>query len=236
MKTSYKVVVFDLDGTLTDSKVGIANSIRYAFRRLSIKEPNNDEVLSFLGPPLHESFSRYASLSGDTLTKAVDLYREYFRERGMFENEVYSGVTTLLSDLRQTGHRLAVATSKAETFAEQILQHFQLRHYFDCVSGSSLDNSKASKTDVLLAVFPHFGHYAREDFVMVGDREHDIIGAHNVGIDSIGVTYGYGSRQELVDSGAGVIVDSPTELASLLLKRSTPTSLGDRGGAVPKIP
>lgn len=212
MVSRYKIVVFDLDGTLTDPKVGITKSVQYALHHLAIVEPDLEKLTAFIGPPLSESFARYYLLDEAKIANAIPLYREYFQYQGIFENEIYPGITELLQDLKKSGRFLAVATSKPTVFAEQILRYFDLEPYFDLVVGSNLDNTRTTKTEILAEVLQMCSQYSLRDFVMIGDREHDVIGAKNVGIDSIGVTYGYGSLDELKESGVNFMVGNIGEL------------------------
>jgi phosphoglycolate phosphatase len=216
------IALFDLDGTLTDPKVGITRSVQYALERLGRPVPEADALTWMIGPPLVAGF---AELLGGTheVQEAVRLYRERYSDVGLFENEVYSGIPALLRQLRDQDVRLFVATSKLQIFARRILDHFGLSGSFVEIYGSEPDNRNADKRDLIRHVL------AQERFdpahaVMIGDREHDAIGAKANGIASIGVTWGYGSRKELKDAGAARLVDDPLGLeeAILTLTASTP--------------
>ncbi|MGF9965880.1 HAD family hydrolase [Bacillus rhizoplanae] len=198
----YTTFLFDLDGTLTDPKEGIVNSIIYALRKMGIDEQNNKKLLSFIGPPIQHSFASIYGMDEKQVAEAVRYYREYFQDKGMFENHVYEHIPNVLQDLKNVGKRLFVATSKPTTFAKQILEHFQLAHYFEEIVGSNLDGTRIAKTDIIQHILHTYPDLEKEHVVMVGDREHDMIGAQQVGIDSIGVVYGYGSKEELVAAGA----------------------------------
>lgn len=212
----YQTILFDLDGTLTDSGQGILNSVAYALEKMGIEEPDTANLNRFIGPPLYESFSRFYQLSPEDTQSAVDAFRVYFKEKGMFENQLYPGIIPLLEELRTAGKTLVIATSKPEIFAKQILEHFGITHYFDVIAGASLDSSRISKADVIgyainqLEAFPKHA-------VMIGDREHDIEGARMHQLPAIGVLYGYGSKQEFEKAGATMIVETVQDLKRVLL-------------------
>ncbi|HEP1833382.1 TPA: HAD family hydrolase [Streptococcus suis] len=212
----YQTILFDLDGTLTDSGQGILNSVAYALEKMGIEEPDTANLNRFIGPPLYESFSRFYQLSPEDTQSAVDAFRVYFKEKGMFENQLYPGIIPLLEELRTAGKTLVIATSKPEIFAKQILEHFGIAHYFDVIAGASLDSSRISKADVIgyainqLEAFPKHA-------VMIGDREHDIEGARMHQLPAIGVLYGYGSKQEFEKAGATMIVETIQDLKKVLL-------------------
>ncbi|CYW18489.1 HAD family hydrolase [Streptococcus suis] len=212
----YQTILFDLDGTLTDSGQGILNSVAYALEKMGIEEPDAANLNQFIGPPLYESFSRFYQLNPEDTQSAVDAFRVYFKEKGMFENQLYPGIIPLLEELRTAGKTLVIATSKPEIFAKQILEHFGIAHYFDVIAGASLDSSRISKADVIgyainqLEAFPKHA-------VMIGDREHDIEGARMHQLPAIGVLYGYGSKQEFEKAGATMIVETVQDLKRVLL-------------------
>ncbi|MCQ9286469.1 HAD family hydrolase [Streptococcus suis] len=212
----YQTILFDLDGTLTDSGQGILNSVAYALEKMGIEEPDTANLNRFIGPPLYESFSRFYQLNPEDTQSAVDAFRVYFKEKGMFENQLYPGIIPLLEELRTAGKTLVIATSKSEIFAKQILEHFGIAHYFDVIAGASLDSSRISKADVIgyainqLEAFPKHA-------VMIGDREHDIEGARMHQLPAIGVLYGYGSKQEFEKAGATMIVETVQDLKRVLL-------------------
>lgn len=213
----YKYVLFDLDGTLTDPGVGITNSVAYALERYGIEVSDRSELYRFIGPPLVDSFVRYYGFAEKDAKEAVTVYREYFTERGMFENEVYPGIPEMLASLRGAGIKPVVATSKPWPFAEKILEHFGLREYFDFVAGAELDETRTSKSDVIAYALETCG-INPDEAVMVGDREHDILGAKANGMKSVGVLFGYGSRDELENAGADEIAADVSELGKILMK------------------
>ncbi|WP_105209853.1 HAD family hydrolase [Streptococcus suis] len=212
----YQTILFDLDGTLTDSGQGILHSVVYALDQMGIDEPDLANLQRFIGPPLYESFSRFYQLNPADTQAAVDAFRVYFKDKGMFENQLYDGILPLLESLKQAGKTLAIATSKPEVFAKQILEYFDIAHYFDVIAGASLDSSRISKTDVISYALAQLD-YDPQTTIMVGDREHDIEGAQANQLASIGVLYGYGNRQELEEAGASWIIETVPDLPKLLL-------------------
>ncbi|MEX3744331.1 HAD family hydrolase [Lysinibacillus xylanilyticus] len=212
----YRVVLFDLDGTLSDPKIGITKSVQYALQKAGIEVSNLDVLESFIGPPLQVSFREIYGFNDAQIEQAISDYRERFTERGMFENKLYENIPALLADLKQKGYILAIATSKPTLFAEQILKYFNLEHFFDLVAGSNLDGTRSAKGEIIAFVRDHFNEVDNNQFMMIGDRKYDIVGAHENQIDSIGVTYGYGSLEELTDAQATYIVNSVNEIKELL--------------------
>ena len=212
----YKTVIFDLDGTLTDPAIGITNSAAYALAKWGIEVTDRTELYKFIGPPLLDSFGKYYGFSREDSECAVGYFREYFSDKGMFENSVYEGIPEVLSELRARGKKIIVATSKAEVFAKQILEHFDLDGYFDFVSGATLDSSRVEKADVIEHALKSCGIDDISDVIMIGDREFDIIGAAHFGMDSIGVLYGYGSREEFTSTGATYIAKTPIDILNIV--------------------
>jgi len=213
---SYKYILFDLDGTLTDPKEGITRSVAYALESLGINVSDLDELCKFIGPPLRESFEQYYGLSQSDSALAVRKYRERFADRGLYENAPYSGMKELLERLKSLGKTLIVATSKPRPFAVQILEHFGLDSYFDFVSGSEFDGTRGNKAEVIAHALESCGISDRSSVIMVGDRSFDVIGAKENGLACIGVLYGYGGRAELESAGADYIVETVSELQNLL--------------------
>lgn len=213
----YDVILFDLDGTLTDSSPGIMNSIVYALKKCNISVENTDDLRKFLGPPLHESFRDFYGFDDEKSMEAVGFYREYFSTKGLLENEVYSGIREMLEDLKDNGKRLILATSKPQPFTDRIMAHFDLAKYFEFIAGSNMDGTRSKKAEVIAYALENCGIMGKSNVVMVGDREHDIIGAKTVGIDSIGVEYGYGDYDELSDAGATYIVKTVEELKDIFI-------------------
>ena len=212
----YTAVLFDLDGTITDSATGILNSVSYALKKYNIVIEDEEELNKFVGPPLQESFMRFCGFSPEETVKAVEYFREYYRDRGMYENKLYDGIPAVLKELSDAGNTIILATSKAELFAVQILRHFQIDKYFDFIGGATMDGARSKKSDVIAYVLKQCNVTDISSAVMVGDREQDIFGAKEIGIDSIGVLYGYGSRKELQDAGATYIADNVQDIIHLV--------------------
>lgn len=209
-----KYLLFDLDGTLTDPGEGITKSVAYALEKFGININDRRELFPYIGPPLTESFMRYHGLSAEQAEAALGYYREYFSIRGMFDNQPYEGIARLLSRLRDDGYILLVATSKPEEFTVQILQHFSLEKYFDFVAGNTLDESRPTKGSVIAYLCERYPAISADNAVMIGDRKYDIVGAKQNGLASIGVLYGYGSREELEEAGATALAEDLSELTA----------------------
>ncbi|MFJ8257399.1 HAD family hydrolase [Peribacillus asahii] len=214
----YQVILFDLDGTLSDPKIGITKSVQYALQKMGIDEPDIDKLECFIGPPLKVSFTEYYDFNEGNTQRAIDYYRERFKDKGMFENKLYSNISLLLKSLKEQQYTLVVATSKPTVFSEQILKYFNIDQYFDFVVGSNLDGTRTAKTEIIQYILDKYNKYKLDDFIMIGDRKYDMIGAKNTGIDSIGVTYGYGSFEELSDSHPTHIVNSVEEIKDILIE------------------
>ena len=212
-----QVYLFDLDGTLTEPGEGITNSVMYALDKFGIHETDREALYRFIGPPLLDSIIQFYGMPQAQAEQAVAAYREYFSVKGLFENRVYDGVPALLQSLRDQGKTLAVATSKPEVFTLRILDKFDLSKYFHFVGAASLDSSRSQKTDVIRHTLHLCGNPAPDTVVMIGDRKHDILGAAQNGIQSVGVLYGYGDRPELETAGADAIAQSVEQLRSILL-------------------
>lgn len=211
----YKTILFDLDGTLTDPGLGITNSVAYALKKYGIEVENRQSLYSFIGPPLNDSFKKYYGFSDEKAMEAIWCYREYFADKGLYENEVYEGIEQLLGKIKESGRKIVLATSKPEQFAERILEHFDLIKYFDVVAGASMDEKRNKKGDVIKYAMEK-GGFTSDGAVMIGDREHDVFGAKENGIDTIGVLYGYGSREELEKAGATYIAPAVEDIFALL--------------------
>lgn len=209
---------FDLDGTLTDPGLGITNSIRYAMDRAGMAPWPREALYRFIGPPLLTEFQAVFGVDAAAADGLLRDFRVYFEDRGIFENQMYDGIPVLLARLRDAGLRLGVATSKPEEFAVQILEHFGIAPYFDAVSGSGMDErTRATKAEVLARALSLAGEPARESAVLVGDRRHDVLGAKALGLGALGVLYGYGSREELLDAGADALAESVEDVGDQLL-------------------
>lgn len=212
----YTHIIFDLDGTLTDPGLGITNSIMFALRKFGIEE-RRSALYKFIGPPLRESFCRYYGFSESKSEEAVVYYREYFEDRGIYENELYPGMYDLLHKLYDDKRKLFVATSKPQQFAERILEYFELKNFFSEVSGSNMDGSMSDKRLLIERILPGIGAENIGGAIMVGDRRYDIEGAKYHRIDTAAVLYGYSEPGELDECRPSFIVGSVDELAHLLL-------------------
>ena len=214
-------LLFDLDGTLTDPKLGITTCVQYALHAFGIEEPDLAKLEPFIGPPLKDSFMEFYGMDEDQAEQAIEKYRERFRTKGMFENQVYPGIHRLLRRCKRHGAVLAVASSKPEVFVKKILEHFHLAQYFTVIVGSELDGRRTNKEEVvkeaLHQLFPE-SDIDYDNTVMIGDRKFDMIGAKDNKVVSVGVSYGYGSVEELKEAGADYIARSVEELEELLLR------------------
>lgn len=206
-------IFFDLDGTISDPREGIVRCLQYALEQLGRVAPLEQQLVRYIGPPLHESLAALLNTTDVELVKrAVESYRERFVAKGMLENSLYAGIPDVLEKLKDRHYQLHVVTSKPTTFASQIISHFGLDGFFHDVHGSELDGTRADKTELIAHVLAQEQIHPTEA-VMIGDREHDIKGALANGVPPIGVLWGYGSRDELTQAGASVLCDTPESLA-----------------------
>ena len=210
-----KTVLFDLDGTLTDSGEGIINSALPALEHFGLPIPSREEMRVFVGPPLHETFQRFG-VPADKTEEAIRVYRSRYIPTGMFENTPYPGIKELLETLKKENYTLYVATSKPEEMSVTILERFGLAPYFDRICGASIDSSRSTKDAVIAYLLAQRG--AKEDMVMVGDTKYDVLGAKAHGIPAIGVSWGYGSADEMEEAGAIGIADTMEQLLELIKK------------------
>lgn len=211
----YKLILFDLDGTLTESGEGITKSVQYALNKIGKPEPDLEKLRVFVGPPLKEQFMKYAQVDEDTAKQAVVYYRERYTDIGIFENAVYPGVEEMLALLRRKGYLLAVASSKPEVYVMKILEYFGLDGYFQEIVGSELGGGRTGKADVIEEALRRTGYAGRRsEVLMVGDKEHDIFGARTCGLECLAVSYGYGTMEELTAAEPIQIVDSADELTN----------------------
>lgn len=215
---NYNIIFFDLDGTLLDPRIGITLCVQYALKAFDIDKSNLDSLCKFIGPPLKESFMEFYGFDDNGAVQAVAKYRERYRDIGIFESEIYPGIDDLLQRLCAAGRRLVVATSKPTVFAKRLLEHFHIVQYFEFISGSELDNTRTNKGEVILYALQQMRINDTSNVLMIGDREHDIIGAKKAGIASVGVLYGYGSYHELKAAGADYIVEDIAGLKEILLQ------------------
>jgi len=210
-----KAILFDLDGTITDPKEGIINSFKHSLTKMEIPESSYEVLKSFIGPPLHHSFMNTYNLNKEETDRAVDFFREYFRDKGIFENKVFEGLEDILKLLKKNNYKIALATSKPQIFAEKILNHFNLTKYFDFIQGSNLDGSMTDKEEIITSVLSSL-KIQGDEALMIGDRKFDIIGAKKCKTKSCAVTYGYGSIEEINHEKPDYICSSMSELNGLL--------------------
>lgn len=217
----YQYILFDLDGTLTDPKIGITTCVQYALHKMGIEEPDPDRLEPFIGPPLIDSFREFYGMNEEEAVRAVEYYRERFSTVGLFENEVYSGIPELLARLKKDGRKLAIASSKPTVYVKKILEYFSIYEYFDIIVGSELDGTRCRKEEVVEEALEQLSaddKFRKRDAVMIGDRKFDIEGAKAHQIPSIGVNYGYAADNELMEAGADYVVGNVKELSEVLLK------------------
>jgi len=212
----YKYALFDLDGTLTDPAPGITNCIMYALRKFGITPPPREELYKFIGPPLLYSFKEYCGFSEKDAELAVAYYRERFSDVGLFENEIYPGIRELLSELCENSTKVILATSKPDVYSKRILEHFDIDKYFYFLAANTLTESRPEKSDVIAYAIESCKIKAPGEAVMVGDRKYDILGGKMFGLVTVGVSYGFGGREELLSAGADEIADTVDELRTLI--------------------
>lgn len=209
-----KVILFDLDGTITDSGEGIINCCELALRHYGLPVPSREEMRVFVGPPLHETFQKFG-VPAEECDNAVAVFRSRYTTVGIFENTPYPGIRALLEALTANGNRLFIATSKPEVMANRVLAHFDLAKYFEMVCGATMDRSRIEKSDVIAYLLEYIGE--TKNTVMVGDTAFDVTGAASHGIPTIGVAWGYGMVEDMVSAGAYAIARTPEELLELLV-------------------
>ena len=217
MAKTYSYILFDLDGTLTDSGPGIMNGFAYAIEKMGGEVKDRDRLRKFVGPPLRDSFEKILGYTPEDADKAIKLYREYYNTMGgVLENTIYPGIEQLLSDLKKEGKKLVVATSKSEKATNTVLEHFGLIKYFDFVATAD-DKERPQKSDVIRYVFDQCAITDKSQTIMIGDRENDIAAANTVGIDSVGVLYGYGDKEELTSAGATYLAEQACDIKALIV-------------------
>ena len=215
---NYSTVFFDLDGTLVDSGEGVRNSVEYALKKFGIEVENKDSLSCFIGPPLTVSFKTFYGFDDENADRGVAYYREYYKDKGIFEGYVYDGIEETLKRLKDAGKRVMVATSKPEEYAKRVLEKFGIAKYFDFIAGATLDEkTRANKIEIMQYAFDSCGA-SPSDTIMVGDRLFDIEGAKHFGMECIAVLYGYGSMEEFKRYGAEYIVETAEDVANLILK------------------
>lgn len=210
-----KYILFDFDGTIADTGDGITNSVAYALKKMGLDAGTREERCRFIGPPLKGSFENYHGLTPSEADRAVEFYREYYREKGMFDCFLYDGIEELIDYLNSNGRKVVIASSKPHVFVKRIIDHFGMSDSFALIAGSELDGTRVDKAEVIGYALEKLSISA-EDAVMIGDKEHDIIGAKKQGLLNIGVSYGYGSREELENANADYIAASAYELRAII--------------------
>jgi len=216
----YKYVLFDLDGTISDPKVGICTSVQQALKKFGIDVADINTLTPFIGPPLRDSFRDFYHIKPEDMEDVIAAYRARFSTVGLFENDLYDGIPELLKALKENGRKLALASSKPRVFVEKILNHFEISQYFDVIMGSELDGTRENKSEIIaecLRLFELDPSGDLSETVMVGDRKYDIEAANAAGLPNIAVSYGYGSEEELSKAGAKVIAGTVKELENILL-------------------
>ena len=213
---NYEVVLFDLDGTVSDSGEGITNSVKYSLKKFGIIETDYEKLKKFVGPPLYASYEKYYGFSHEEAIKAVEYYREYYNAGGIFELRIYNGIIDLLKYLKKSEKKIILATSKPEIYAEKIARKFGFYELFDNISGALLDGSRIEKADIIAYALGRVGNPDINNCIMIGDTEFDVLGAKAFGMDSIGVTYGYGKREDIEKAEATYIVSKAEEILNLV--------------------
>lgn len=213
----FDYILFDLDGTISDSAEGITNSVMYAEEKMGYPVSSREELFKFVGPPLCEMFQKHLGLDREGGLYAVECYREYYNVKGIFENRIYDGIEDLLRVLRAEGKIILLATSKPEVYAKQILEHFELAKYFDYICGATL-HGRTDKAEVIEYALETAGITDKSRCLMIGDRMHDILGAKRVGLASCGVLFGYGDLRELTEAEADFLAETPRDILKYALK------------------
>ena len=212
----YKYVIFDLDGTLSDSKEGITKSVQYALEKVGIIEENLEDLEHFVGPPMVEQYIKTYGMSKDKAFETLGYYRERYTPIGIYETKAYPGVVEVLEALKDNGVKIGMATSKPEGMAVEVAKFLEIEKYFDIICGADLKGPRQSKADVLNKLFEN-SDFIKEQSVLVGDTHYDIEGANKIGIDSIGIGWGMGTKDEMIDEGAKAVLDTSEDLIDYLL-------------------
>lgn len=217
MKKNFEYILFDLDGTLTDSGEGITKAVQYSLKHFGIEVSNLNDLNKFIGPPLKDSYKQFYDFDDEKAQEGLIKFREYYEDKGLFENKVYDGIDEVLKCLKENNKTLIVATSKPEVHAEKILEHFNLAKYFDFICGADLSETRVKKSDIVKYALDTAKITDLESVIMVGDREHDIIGGKDNNLKTIGVLYGFGDVVELTQARADFIAKEPKDILNILL-------------------
>lgn len=213
------IIFFDFDGTIVDSAPGIKESVSYALMKLGIYEDDEEMLNLFIGPPLFNAFSRYYNLTKEEADFAVSKYRENYNDNGAIEKfRVYEGVESMLKTLKENGYIVCIASAKPTPYVKRMLDKADLSKYFDVINGASFDETKRTKTAVIKETI-EVNNFPKERILMVGDRENDVTGAKNCGIDILGVLYGYGDKEELIDAGCEKVAQTPDEVVKIIMNQ-----------------
>lgn len=212
----YKYILFDLDGTVTDSQEGIENSFIYALKKYGIEISDRSRLKQFIGPPLLSSFLSFPEIGTEKAEEAVEVYREYYKDKGIFENRVYPQIVELFEALEKSGVEIYLATSKATIYAVQILKYFNLMKYFSGAEGSNYDGTRTNKVEIIDYIIKQYKITPAQEILMVGDRKHDIDGAHEAGIKAAGALWGYGTKDEFEKAGADYFLANPLDILNII--------------------
>lgn len=218
-RQTFQTIIFDLDGTLVNSAQGIFNSILYALKEMGIENVKRESLYPFIGPPMKDSFMEFFHFPQEKALQAVELYRAHYQKKGLYEIELYDGMEETLRALKNAGKTILMGTSKRELFAKKIAEYLNINDCFDLIAGSNFEGTRDKKREVLEYALHQLGIEDFSKVLMVGDRKFDVLGAGELGIDTLGVLYGFGSRNELETAGAKWIVETPKDIAKLILEK-----------------
>jgi len=217
MRKKYDAVLFDFDGTVADTGMGIFNGVYHVLDAFGIEPPEADELRYFIGPPLHDSFKTVLGFDAETCDSAIIKYREYYSSKGIFELTIYDGMEDLFRKLKSKNIKVGIASTKPEVFLHRIVDYFNLKEIFDVVEGSDITNMNSDKTEIILRAIEKMNLTEGSKVLMAGDRHYDINGAKGAGIDSVGVLFGYGSREEIIDAGANYLAEIPEDIFKIVV-------------------
>lgn len=215
MNIKYDAVFFDFDGTIADTGVGIFNSVSYAIAAMGFPPLPDDRLRTFIGPPVFDSFRRELGMNEEEAAKAVEKYRERYSESGIFQLDVYDGIEKLIKELKNSGIKVAIASSKPEKFVKRLIDYLKIGNLIDFIAAPESDKAPDKKTVLVERAVKHFG-VEKSRALMIGDRYFDIDGANGAGVESIGVTFGYGSREELEKAGSTYLADNSEDIRKII--------------------